>query len=121
MKSKCCNSEYLAVYSNTEETEYVCYACDHVCDITNPSPLISTEVEEIQGLMELFMPSEAVTKATQSITRLIQQAELRGRIEQVMQDFISINNEFDLDESHLIDWRDNEIAQLTKGGSDATD
>lgn len=92
----------------------------------------STEVEDVlaDGIKDLMysiardepeeVSKQKATSLTQAITRLISQAELRGRIEQVEQDFLSINNEFLLDESHVIDWRDRQLAelqtQLTKEG-----
>lgn len=38
--------------------------------------------------------------------------ELRARREQIMQDFLSLCDEFDIDESKLIDWREAELTTL---------
>ncbi len=38
--------------------------------------------------------------------------EREGRKEQLMEDFLSLSLEFDIDESKLIDWREYSLAQL---------
>lgn len=72
----------------------------------------------LHGLLSHDVPSYHIDEAEESILALFDQAKLEARIEQIMQDFMSLTASYfpELDEQELITWREDSLADLKSQG-----